>query len=344
MFRVISPLSGSKLRLGFSNRFGKRPYKIGGATVIIDGKFHEITLNGERCFQIPRNTVLCSDEIDVELNLGEEIEIRFLPKTHAVDVNYIEESTVSFSGDYLYASEFPEHTYSKLNAKFQLYRLVPMVDAIEVYSHQKARKIVAFGDSITALSRWTRPLSMRLREKYGEQYVLLNAGIAGNCLTHESNGIIRRVYGAKGIERFHDDVLSEGALHAVIFAIGTNDFAAMTSKNRDSVSLNSLIAATDAIFAVLKEKGIRIIAANVMPRMGDGQFTPEMDAARNAYNMWLSKCRSIDYLVDWDSVGRDPQRPEYLREGFHDGDYLHPSVDGGKALADSFALSRLVGE
>lgn len=185
---------------------------------------------------------------------------------------------------------------------------------------------------------------MRLREKYGEQYVLLNAGIAGNCLTHESNGIIRRVYGAKGIERFHDNVLSEGALHAVIFAIGTNDFAAMTSKNRDSVSLNSLIAATDAIFAVLKEKGIRIIAANVMPRMGDGQFTPEMDAARNAYNMWLSKCRSIDYLVDWDSVGRDPQRPEYLREGFHDGDYLHPSVDGGKALADSFALSRLVGE
>ena len=344
VFRVVSPLSGSKLRIGFCNRFGKRPYAIGGMTVNIGGKLYEITLNGEKRFQIPRNTVLRSDEIDVVLNQGEEVEIRFLPTTHAVDVNYIEENTVPHSCNCLYADVLPEYKYSKPTDKLQLYRLLPMVDAIEVYGTQKVQKIVAFGDSITALSRWTKPLSARLSGAYGEQYILLNAGISGNCLTYKSNGMIRRAYGPKGVERFQYDVLDEGEIHAVIFAIGTNDLALITDKNRAAVSLDSLIHATETVFALLKERGIRIVAANVMPRMGDGGFTPAMDAIRKAYNMWLADCPAIDYLVDWDSVGRDPQKPEYLRDGFHMGDHLHPSADGGRELADCFDLSRLIGK
>lgn len=344
VFRIASPLSGCGLRVSLSNRYGTRSYVIRGMTVKVGGQIYDIRYKGEKRIRIPRSTVLCSDEIDVSLCRGDEIEVRFIPATRAVDVNFIEENTVPHSGDRLHADVLPEYTYSRFIDKFQFYRLLPIIDGIEIKRECRARKIVAFGDSITALSRWTKPLSKRLCETYGEQYVLLNAGISGNCLTYESNGLIRRAYGPMGIKRFADDVLAEGEIHTVIFALGTNDMALMRDKNRTAVNLEKLIDTTRQIFVQLKERGIRIVAANVMPRMGDGTFTVEMETVRLAYNRWLAQCPDIDYLMDWDAVGRDPARPAWLRDGFHMGDHLHPSREGGQELADSIRLSELIGE
>ena len=53
---------------------------------------------------------------------------------------------------------------------------IPSIEAIEVLTETPAKAIVAFGDSITALSRCTKPLAARLYEANPGEFALLNSG------------------------------------------------------------------------------------------------------------------------------------------------------------------------
>ena len=69
--------------------------------------------------------------------------------------------------------------------QYGLYEAIPGMDQIEVFTGQPSKIIVAFGDSITAMNRWVKPLQRRLFDAYGGDYALMNAGISGNCLLYD---------------------------------------------------------------------------------------------------------------------------------------------------------------
>ena len=53
VYSVISQVSGEKLRVRFSNHYGKKPYTIGGLTVWAQGEMHTVTRDGSCVFTVP---------------------------------------------------------------------------------------------------------------------------------------------------------------------------------------------------------------------------------------------------------------------------------------------------
>ena len=57
VYSVISQVSGEKLRVRFSNHYGKKPYTIGGLTVWAQGEMHTVTRDGSCVFTVPATRV-----------------------------------------------------------------------------------------------------------------------------------------------------------------------------------------------------------------------------------------------------------------------------------------------
>ena len=54
--------------------------------------------------------------------------------------------------------------------------------------------------------------------------------------------------------------------------------------------------------------------------------------------------RSHIDVFDADSVVRDPKKPDWYDDRYHQGDYLHPNAEGGRVLAEAYDLQMLTGE
>ena len=110
-----------------------------------------------------------------------------------------------------------------------------------MFTGQPSKIIVAFGDSITALNRWVKPLQRRLFDAYGGDYALMNAGISGNCLLYDVPGLMGASYGEKGVSRFERDVLRFSGLCGVILALGVNDVATIPKRQGRSSRWNNMV-------------------------------------------------------------------------------------------------------
>lgn len=107
VYSVISQVSGEKLRVRFSNHYGKKPYTIGGLTVWAHGEMHTVTRDGSRVFTVPAGESCYSDELTLPVTMGEELEIRLYYASKVMDSNMIEENAVSYPGNHTADRELP---------------------------------------------------------------------------------------------------------------------------------------------------------------------------------------------------------------------------------------------
>ena len=349
VFSVLSPAAGDRLRIRFSNRYGKTPSEIGALTVRIGKSLYPVTLHGKETFSVPVGAECISDELQVSVPAGEPIELRLYYTNCILDNNMIEEGATLLKGDHTKDATISETVQKPFLAKLLgAYNGIPAIDAVELYTAAPARAIVAFGDSITALSRWTKPLAKRLSGAYGGDYVLLNAGISGNCLLYEPEGLFGPVFGRRGTVRFSDDVLAVSNLDAVILGLGVNDASYLSDKTGDVINEHTFINAITDLTGQLHIRGVRVIMQTITPRLGCakhlGTFTQEMEQLRLKWNAWIRSAGIFDYVFDAEAVVAE-QRPGglYYRDGLHQGDRLHPNREGGKRLADAFDRQQLTG-
>lgn len=346
VYSVISQVSGEKLRVRFSNHYGKKPYTIGGLTVWAQGEMHTVTRDGSCVFTVPAGESCYSDALTLPVTMGEELEIRLYYASKVMDSNMIEENAVSYQGNHTTDSELPPPRWEKYMEQYSLYEAIPGMDQIEVFTGQPSKIIVAFGDSITALNRWVKPLQRRLFDAYGGDYALMNAGISGNCLLYDVPGLMGASYGEKGVSRFERDVLRFSGLCGVILALGVNDVAYYSQKTGAVISLEQYASAVTDIVDRLHKAGVRVIAQTLPPRSGFVKkgYTPEMEALRVSINEWIRDSALFDYMVDADALLRDPKNPSFTDERYHQGDHLHPNQAGGMLLAQAYDLQKLTGE
>lgn len=221
---------------------------------------------------------------------------------------------------------------------------VPALEAIEVLGEQRADVIVAFGDSITAMNRWVKPLARRLYRAYGPQFTLVNSGISGNSMTFQREDAEGRCNGEMGIRRFQRDVLAYAPLRAVILALGINDLSYMSEEWGNQTDVDRLIRETGDLLALLEREGVRRILQTVPPRKGfHREFTDEMEQMRQEYNQWVRTGAGADYVIDADACLRDRETPWATAADCHQGDHLHPNAFGGEKLAKAYDLEALVG-
>lgn len=349
VFSIPSPVSGEWLRLRFSNRFGSVPYEIGAARVYTGGVSVPVTLDGKTQFEIPTGGFAVSDPCDLRVMRGEDVQIRLYYTNAILDNNMIEEGATLLRGNWTTATgELPKRRPA-LAKLLGAYNGIPALDAVEVLTEKPTKAIVAFGDSITALSRWTKPLSERLAKSYPGEYALLNAGISGNCLLYEPEGVFGPVFGDKGTTRFQRDVLDVPNLSVVILGLGVNDVSYLSEKTADQINLENYQKTITRMVTSLHERGVRVVMQTITPRLGVsitmGRYNREMEALRLKLNDWIRSAGIFDYLFDAEAVVRE-QRPDglYYAESLHQGDHLHPNEKGGRMLANAFDLKQLTGK
>lgn len=349
VFNIKSPAAGSALRLQFGNRQGNAPYEIGAARLFAGGQDRAVRMDGKESFLIPVGGIYRSDPCEISVAPGEDIEIRLYYTNAILDSNMIEEDANLLPGDQT-AGKGHERLKKPFLAKLLgAYNAIPAIEAVEMLTEAPLKAIVAFGDSITALSRWTKPLSDRLAKAFPGEYALLNSGISGNCLLYEPEGTFAPVFGDKGTARFSRDVLDIPGLQTVILGLGVNDASYLSEKTAGLLSLESYRKAMTEITDALHTRGVRVVVQTVTPRLGVartmGKYTKEMEDLRLQYNDWIRNAGIFDYVFDAEAVVRE-EHPDgfYYAEGLHQGDHLHPNEAGGRKLADAFDLDKLTGK
>ncbi len=347
-FQITAPTAGTALRLRFTNRRGTAPYEIGAVMVLVNGRLCAITYKGQKSFRIPVGESLLTDPCLADLPSGGEIELRMYYTSAILDTNMIEEGATLLRGNHTEDKtplSMKKPTLAKLLAA---YNGIPALEAVEMETAVPLKAIVAFGDSITALSRWTKPLAARLQQRWPGEYALLNAGISGNSLLYEPEGVFGPVFGKMGVKRFETDVLPTENLSVVIFGLGVNDVSYLTKQTAEQINLEHYKKAVTEIVNTLHRRGVRVVMQTISPRLGVartmGKYNRGMEALRLELNVWIRGAGIFDYLFDAEAVVRE-ERPDgfYYREGLHQGDHLHPNAKGGRLLAGAFDLNALTG-
>ena len=70
-------------------------------------------------------------------------------------------------------------------------------------------------------------------------------------------------------------------------------------------------------------------------------YAPFRDTIRNSYNEWIRTTDSIDGVIDFDLVLRDPENPSAFLPIYDSGDHLHPSKEGYQRMAQEVTKSIL---
>ena len=344
-FTFESQHTSSAMRFCFSNRNADYPYEIGEMAVLAGGKIYPVTLDGKTAFAIQPGGRTCSDEIAVPVQEKETVEVRIFCRNFILDTNMVEESAARYKGNQVSAEVLPRSERNLVEKVLKANCGVPVIESIEVDVEEPSHVILAFGDSITAMGRWVRPLAKRLYDACGNKYALLNSGISGNCWLTVQENPFAAVYGKKGMDRAAWDVFDRENLHTVIFGLGINDFACLTKDNKDLICFEKFTQTVAEFTEKLHARNARVVMQTITPRCGCslGEFTEEMEMLRCQVNTWIRECGLFDYVFDADALVRNPEKPNFYDDRYHQGDYLHPSEAGGKYLADNFDLEQLTG-
>lgn len=345
-FTFKSYVKGNLIRLRFSNVSGKSSVLLGSVILWKNNISYVVTLDENVSIVIPKGELRYSDIIQIPIELQDEIEVRMYFKTAVYDLNHTELNAMLFHGDQTKGNNpIAKQAHSISGTLMGIYPVVPILDRIEIETTNEPKVIVAFGDSITAMNHWVKPLRERIHHQYGDAFFLMNAGISGNCLLYEIMRPFANLFGRKGIDRFEDDVLSVEHLHTLIFALGINDMSYYHKKTKDIINFDNYTKALMKIADQVHARNARIVVCTLTPRIGFKllKFTAEMEALRIQINEWMRTCGYFDEVFDMDAVIRDSKHPNVIDERYHIGDHLHPNSVGGQKIADAFNLDQLMG-
>lgn len=347
---LITVLSGGEaFKVRFQNTYGKKPLKIAAAWIETINVKTDIFLNKEKSFIINPGSRAWSDPVPVETVSGQKIKI----------ILEIEEAEITSACTFLENNladvsyvPFEKKEKSIIKSDFlirePLHRCVIGVDQAAVLTDREICTVVAFGDSITHMSRWTVPLSERfLREKKGGA-VLLNLGICGNRLLHDaSHGSGHGGwFGESGLKRFERDVFQNDFIpDSIILLEGINDIlhpAIGEAPPEEFVSPEQIIEGLEKCAETAHSYGVPVCAATLLPFRGcKDHWRIWHEEKRCKVNRLLKESKAFDVILDFDRWSRDPKDFTKLDETGGSEDRLHPGVEGGKRIAEQINLEMI---
>jgi len=335
---------GKRIKLVFSNRYGKAPLAIGAASVMMREVTRVVTFEGARQVTIAPGATVTSDPVALSVAPLSLLEVMtYLPKRTAITgFHWGASQNISIAaGNASRATEFLKTT----PVEGRLFLSAVLVDALP-----DSRTVVALGDSITdgngstpdADRRWPDFLARRLAP---HGIAVANAGISGARLLKDGMG-------ERALARFGQDVLSQPGVSDVIVLLGINDIGwpgSPFAPAEPMVTLDELTAGFRRLSATAHINGIRITVGTPPPFEGAlegtpfaGHYNPQKEALRLRLNDWIRGCGIFDGVVDFDAVLRDPARPQRMRVQLDSGDHLHPGDAGYRKMADAIDIDAIV--
>lgn len=335
---------GERIKLVFSNRYGKAPLAIGAASVVMPEVTRVVTFEGARQVTIAAGATVTSDPVALSVAPLSQLEVTtYLPqRTPVTGFHWGTSQRISIAaGNASRAAEFLKAT----RVEGRLFLSAVLVDALP-----DSRTVVALGDSITdgngstpdADRRWPDFLARRLAP---HGIAVANAGISGARLLKDGMG-------EGALARFGQDVLSQSGVSDVIVLLGINDIGwpgSPFAPAETMVTLDELTAGFRQLAAIAHINGIRIAVGTLPPFEGAlegtpfaGYYNPQKEALRLGLNDWIRGAGIFDGVVDFDAVLRDPARPQRMLAEFDSGDHLHPGDAGYRKMADAIDIDAIV--
>ncbi len=343
---------GTRVRVRFSNLFGREPLVIGaahvakpvtpGAARLLPGSGRALSFSGLRSITIAPGAEAYADPVALAAAPGADLAISlYLPAAPEGQTGHPGARSTSFliPGDRV-SDENPASAEPAT-------RWWALAD-VEVQAPDAAAAIVAIGDSITdgygvppdSNARWTDTLAKRLRADPRTRGIgLVNAGIGGNRVLLDG-------LGSNLLARFDRDVIARSGVKWAILLQGVNDLGVLTREAPATPQAHAAIVtritqAYAQLAARAHAHGIRLIAGTIMPLGGNDYYHPgpETEADRQAVNRFIRTSGVFDAVIDFDKVMRDPARPDRLLPAYDSGDHLHPSMDGYRAMGEAIPLA-----
>lgn len=215
---------------------------------------------------------------------------------------------------------------------------------VDVLAPATTGAVVVFGDSITdgscstldGYDRWPDFVALRLHllANGGQHAAVINEGIAANTITREH--LEPPPSNTPGLERLERDLFSHSGVSHLLLFLGTNDI------NRGA-SAAQVTAGIQEIARRVKARGIKIVLATLIPRHNSapgGRFnawTPAKTRTKNEVNTWIRSQSSLETVLDFDKVVRDPMNTDLLFAPFN-CDGTHPNQLGYLELASAVRL------
>jgi lysophospholipase L1-like esterase len=335
-------IGGPRVRVRLSNAYGSSSLLIGAAHVgvhgtgasIAAGSDRVLTFNGSESTTIPVGATAISDPVNLVVRDNGELAVSIYVPGHELAATEhslgLQTTYISPEGDFSGADSLP--TASTTQSFYFL-------TGVEVDAATKSTAIVTLGDSITdglhstgdANKRWPNRLAERLRlRKGGSKVAVLNAGISGNRILHNTEG-------TNASARLDRDALVQSGARYLIVLEGINDIGFPGSASADEI-----IAGQLQIIDRAHAMGLKVYGGTLTPFkafLPGIYYTSDGEAKRQAVNQWIRTCNAYDAVIDFDKAIRDPSNPAAMRSAYDSGDNLHPNDAGYQAMADAIDLS-----
>jgi len=335
-------IGGTRVRVRLSNAYGADSLHIGAARVgrrssgasIVAGSDRVLTFNGSESTTIAAGALAISDPVNLRVpDRGDLAVSIYVPGNVLAATEHslgLQTTYISPEGDFSGADSLPTATTTQ-----SFYFLT----GVEVNASTQSRAIVTLGDSITdglhstadANKRWSNRLAERLRsQKRSSKVAVLNAGISGNRLLHDT-------VGTNASARLDRDVLVQSGARYLIVLAGINDIGYPGSATADGI-----IAGHRQIIDRAHAMGLKVYGGTLTPFQAflpGLYYTADGEAKRQAVNRWIRTSKAYDAVIDFDKAIRDPSNPAAMRSTYDSGDNLHPNDAGYQAMADAIDLS-----
>jgi lysophospholipase L1-like esterase len=370
-FRLIvrPDLWGDRVRLRFANTFGTQAVTFDDVFVgvqgtggnIVAGTNERVTFdNGKASLTLAAGRSAVSDGVtldyvkrgNVALLAGRKLAVSFHVAGPTGPMTW---HAKALQTSYVSAPRSGSHGAEETDAAFPFTTTSwYFLDAVDVIAPADTSVVACFGDSITdgtastlnGDDRWPDVLSRRLHAAFGTRVSVVNAGIGGNRVTGPPAYTPQSPFagGPSALERLDRDVLSLSGLSAVVWLEGINDLSS-------GATAETVIAGLREGVARIRAHGsVRVIGATMTPSLGaaGASGTADVDARRQAVNIFIRTSRIFDGIADFDAVTRDAStgglraefRPNSTTGGA--GDALHPNRAGYQAMGSAVDVALLM--
>lgn len=356
-------LNGEKIKLKFSNRYGKMPLTLEKAVVAKtdknDGKAVEqvtVTKNGEERIAIDPGAEFFSDEIEWSVKAGEDILLFIYIK----DRQPVQCATAMWSTKCcrtLYRTDSDgicqdtgddgwkesREIFPYVEADVNKANIVAGISEILLYTDPGIKTVALFGDSITHMSYFSDALTKRIMEEMPGRVAVENCGIGGNRILRDASYVPGAdgngaCFGAAGAVRFEQDVFGENIPDIVLVLEGINDIMHpyVFDHKDEIVAAEDLEKGMSGIIETVHRYARPVLVGTVMP-FWDEQYNiwfEKGNQVRLEFNAWIREQSGADGVIDYDKAAADEENPGRMKEGIHIGDGLHPNTRGGELMAD----------
>lgn len=339
-YPIYVPFGGKALRLTFDNYCGTEPITIEKTTVRIGGVFHTVTFeNSERVTIDSGKNAVC-DPISCDIASDSTVDISFYLKDFTQMRSAVSTYGPLSKGDYALGDLVSADVFPK-----EITKSAPFcyfLSNVSVYTEEKNRAIVCYGDSITAQS-FPEELMLYCKKNGVDDTAIVRRAVSGSRILREYSCISYESYGLCGEKRFPHEVPTDGAdtvlilqgINDIIHPVGTdvNPFRPMS----DLPTAEELIGGLKGYIAKARSYGYKVYVGTLLPIDGWRTYAPFREELRTAYNEWIRSTTLIDGYVDFDAALCDPDNKNALLPKYDSGDHLHPSRAGARVMAQEAA-------